>query len=42
RSHRPLAPLYAAMHNWHPFIADVVAKIRTDGITRFLALCLAP
>ena len=35
-------PVYAAMRNWHPFIADVVAKMRADGITRILALCLAP
>ena len=37
-----LLPVYAAMRNWHPFIADVVAKMRADGITRILALCLAP
>jgi protoporphyrin/coproporphyrin ferrochelatase len=35
-------PVYAAMRNWHPFIADVVAQIRADGITRLLAICLAP
>jgi ferrochelatase len=34
--------VYAAMRNWHPFIADVVAKMRDDGVTRILALCLAP
>jgi protoporphyrin/coproporphyrin ferrochelatase len=35
-------PVYAAMRNWHPFIADVVAQIRADGITRLIAICLAP
>jgi ferrochelatase len=30
------------MRNWHPFIADVVANMRADGVTRILALCLAP
>jgi ferrochelatase len=35
-------PVYAAMRNWHPFIADVVRQMRADGVTRILALCLAP
>ena len=35
-------PVYVAMRNWHPFIADVVAKMLADGVTRILALCLAP
>jgi len=35
-------PVYIAMRNWHPFIADVVAQMRADGITRVLAICLAP
>ena len=35
-------PVYAAMRNWHPYIADVVAQMRTDGITRIIAVCLAP
>jgi protoporphyrin/coproporphyrin ferrochelatase len=34
--------VYAAMRNWHPFIADVVAQIRADGVTRLIAICLAP
>jgi len=34
--------VYVAMRNWHPLIADVVAKMRADGVTRILALCLAP
>jgi ferrochelatase len=35
-------PVYAAMRNWHPFIADVVTQIRADGITHLIAVCLAP
>ena len=35
-------PVYAAMRNWHPLIADVVSQIRADGITHLTALCLAP
>jgi len=35
-------PVYIAMRNWHPFVADVVAQMRADGITHVLAICLAP
>ena len=35
-------PVYAAMRNWHPLIADVVRQIRADGITHLTTLCLAP
>ncbi len=35
-------PVYIAMRNWHPYIADVVRQMRADGVTRILALCLAP
>ena len=35
-------PVYAAMRNWHPYIADVVAQMRADGIQRIIAVCLAP
>ena len=34
--------VYVAMRNWHPYIADVVAQMRTDGVTRIKAVCLAP
>jgi len=30
------------MRNWHPYIADVVAQMRLDGVTRIKAVCLAP
>jgi ferrochelatase len=34
--------VYAGMRNWHPYIADVVAQMRADGVTRIIAICLAP
>jgi ferrochelatase len=35
-------PVYAAMRNWHPYIADVVCKMRADGVEEAAVLCLAP
>jgi ferrochelatase len=35
-------PVYVAMRNWQPFIPIVVHQMLADGITRILALCLAP
>jgi ferrochelatase len=35
-------PVYVAMRNWHPYIADVVEKMRADGVTHIRAICLAP
>jgi ferrochelatase len=35
-------PVYVAMRNWHPFIPDVVHQMLADGVTRILAICLAP
>ena len=34
--------VYAGMRNWHPYIDDVVRQIRADGVTRLIAICLAP
>jgi ferrochelatase len=34
--------IYAAMRNWHPYIADVVSQMRADGIEEAAVLCLAP
>jgi len=34
--------VYAGMRNWHPYIADVVAQMRADGVTACIAICLAP
>jgi ferrochelatase len=36
------APVYVAMRNWHPYIADVVERMRADGVTHIRAICLAP
>src|SRR5277367_4212437 len=35
-------PVYVGMRNWKPYIADVLAKMREDGIERAVAICLAP
>lgn len=35
-------PVYVGMRNWHPYIADVVAQMKTDGVTKARVLCLAP
>lgn len=35
-------PVYVGMRNWKPYIADVVAKMRADGVIRAVAICLAP
>jgi ferrochelatase len=35
-------PVYIGMRNWKPYIADVVRKMREDGITHTVAICLAP
>ncbi|HEX9198061.1 MAG TPA: ferrochelatase, partial [Acidobacteriaceae bacterium] len=34
--------VYTGMRNWHPYIADVVRELRTAGVTRLIAICLAP
>jgi protoporphyrin/coproporphyrin ferrochelatase len=34
--------VYVGMRNWHPYIADVVAQMRLDGVTHIKAVCLAP
>jgi ferrochelatase len=36
------AKVYVGMRNWHPFIADTVAQMRSDGVTHVRVLCLAP
>ncbi len=35
-------PVYVGMRNWHPYIADVVARMKAEGITHARVLCLAP
>jgi len=34
--------VYTGMRNWYPYIAEVVTQMRADGITRVIAVCLAP
>jgi protoporphyrin/coproporphyrin ferrochelatase len=34
--------VYVGMRNWHPYISDVVAEMRLDGVTHIKAVCLAP
>jgi ferrochelatase len=38
----PEVRVYAAMRNWHPYIADVVRQMRADGVEEAAVLCLAP
>ena len=38
----PDLPLYWGNRNWHPFLADTVAQMRDDGITRALAFVTSP
>lgn len=35
-------PVYVAMRNWHPYIADVVHQMRATGVEEAAVLCLAP
>jgi protoporphyrin/coproporphyrin ferrochelatase len=35
-------PAYIGMRNWHPFIADTMKQMATDGIEQAVAICLAP
>jgi ferrochelatase len=34
--------VYVGMRNWHPYIADVVAQMKADGVSHARVLCLAP
>ena len=35
-------PVYVGMRNWKPYIADTVRRMKADGITEAVAICLAP
>ena len=35
-------PVYVAMRNWCPYIADIVNRMRADGVEEAAVLCLAP
>jgi protoporphyrin/coproporphyrin ferrochelatase len=34
--------VYVGMRNWKPFIADTIAQMKADNISRVKAICLAP
>jgi ferrochelatase len=34
--------VYVGMRNWHPYIVDVIAQMRLDGVTHIKAVCMAP
>jgi ferrochelatase len=36
------APVYVGMRNWHPYIADTVAQMKADGVSKATVICLAP
>ena len=38
---RPV-PVYVGMRNWRPYIADVVKRMRADGIEEAAVICMAP
>jgi len=35
-------PVFLAMRNWHPFIAEVIPQIIREGVEGLVVLCLAP
>lgn len=35
-------PVYVGMRNWHPYIADVIAQMRADGVEEAAVVSLAP
>lgn len=35
-------PVYVGMRNWHPFVADTLKKMASEGMRRSVAICLAP
>ena len=35
-------PVFFGMRNWHPFISEVMPRVKEAGIERLAAICLAP
>lgn len=35
-------PVYVGMRNWHPFVADTLARMNADRITHATVICMAP
>jgi ferrochelatase len=37
KAHGPRLPIYWGNRNWHPFLADTIRQMKTDGVRRALA-----
>jgi ferrochelatase len=35
-------PVYVAMRNWHPYIPEVMRRMRADGVEEVAVLCMTP
>jgi len=35
-------PVYVGMRHWHPYIAETVSQMTSDGIGRVIGVCMAP
>jgi len=35
-------PVYVGMRNWHPFLAETLQRMTSDGVGHATAICLAP
>ncbi len=35
-------PVYVGMRNWHPFLAETLDRMISDGVGQAVAICLAP
>jgi protoporphyrin/coproporphyrin ferrochelatase len=35
-------PVYVGMRNWHPFVAETLQRMVTDGVRRAIVICMAP
>ncbi len=35
-------PVYVGMRNWKPYIAESIGRMRSDGVTDAVAICMAP
>jgi ferrochelatase len=35
-------PVYVGMRNWHPLVAETLARMNSDGVTHVTVICMAP
>lgn len=35
-------PVYVGMQHWHPYIVETVKQMAEEGVTHFVAICMAP